>query len=341
MSSPAATHRGPVLVDVTHGLDAGREALEGACLASLELDLPLSILGDEPTLTAALQDIPHDAEHLRVIHTPDTSPGAGLPAALRRAAERPGASVITAAPRADVLREARAALPTLPGITHPALAAVYPTARLRGERNDPFALLLDVGAHAQSDAHVLQRHALMGAIYARLIADNERPRVALLANDASGDNVPQRLREAAHHIDAQAGDRYLFTGLTDGSRVLLGDADVIVSDGYSGELLIRTIEGFAATAEQLLARAGRRFRWRMGVSMLGGGIEALRELTDWQNYGGAPLLGLTRPIVTLQTGARRRAFLNAARLVAKIERLGVMQEIADALAESPEPAEQR
>ncbi|TVR02962.1 MAG: phosphate acyltransferase PlsX [Deltaproteobacteria bacterium] len=335
MRSAAEHTRTTILVDVTHGLDAGHEALEGAALASLNLDTPLCVVGDEPRITRALQEIPHDAELLRVIHAEDAEHGGGLRTTLEHAAALPCSTVVTAAARYRVLQDARDILPLLPGVTRPALAAVYPTVRLRGERDDPFALLLDVGAQLDSTAPVLLEHAILGAVYARLISENETPRVALLANTSQEDAIPPRLAEAAALLAEAAGERFTFAGLTDGSRILLGDADVVVSDGYSGELLIRTIEGFAATAEQLLARAGKRFRWRMGVSMLGGGIEALRELTDWQNYGGAPLLGLARPVITLQSGARRRAFVNAARLAAKIDRLDVQRALDDATRDTP------
>lgn len=329
-----------LLVDVTHGREEGRAALEGAAEASLLLGMPLAVVGDEHVITDALQELPHDAELLRVIDAPAAEEGAapdegsGLLRALRIAGTVEGAIAVTAAPRARVIAHARREIELLPGVERPAMAAVYPTLRPQGDRQDPFGLLLDVGANRTCDPEDLRRFAVMGACYARIIRQTEEPRVALLANSRDPDGVPDSIRVAHVYLERAAAG-FTYVGLQNPSRVILGEAEVLVCDGYSGELVIRALEGLALTAEELIAQAGTRLRWKMGVSMLGAGIDTLREFTDWDNYGGSPVLGLRRPVIVVQPNAGRPGFVNACRLAARIHREDVWTRIRRSLETYP------
>jgi glycerol-3-phosphate acyltransferase PlsX len=144
--------------------------------------------------------------------------------------------------------------------------------------------------------------------------------------------APPRVRDA-HRRLLQSTPGFEYVGCLRADHVTSGDADVIVTDGFTGDVLLRTLEGVAATGEALIKRAAERFQWRLGVQMLGDGIAAIREFTDWENYGGAPLLGLDRAVIVTQANSGRRAFVNAIRLGAKIDRLQVLQAVAAGVAE--------
>jgi glycerol-3-phosphate acyltransferase PlsX len=333
-----------IVIDTGGGREGGLEALEAAALASLDRDHQITVVGDESSVTAALQRIAHDAEHLRVAHAPDRvdlerSPQEALAAAPRTSiavglellVRDPKAIFVSAGAPGLLVAAATRALGRLPDAGRVALAAVYPTLRPHGPASDPFALLLDVGATVQSSADDLVCFAAMGAAYAAKISRIDRPRVALLSNGAAGFSAPPRVRDAHRRLlAAPAGFEYV--GCIRADHVTSGDADVIVTDGFTGDVLLRTLEGVAATGESLIKRAAERFQWRLGVQMLANGIAAIREFTDWENYGGAPLLGLDRAVIVAQANSGRRAFLNAIRLGAKIDRLQVLDAVAAGVA---------
>ncbi len=332
-----------IVIDTCAGEDQGREALAAAAIASLDLDVQMVVVGDEDEITSALDGLAHDAERLRVVHAADPLPENVDPRDIRQAAPRssiavgleltardPDAIFVSAGQPAAIVSLALQTLGRLPGVDRAALAAVYPTLRHRGPNDDPFALLLDVGATIECTSEHLLRFAAMGAAYASKISSVERPRVGLLANGNNPANAPLRVREAHHSLRGRDLP-FEYIGLMRGDQVTHGEADVIVTDGFSGDVLVRTLEGVAATADALIRRAEARFKWRLGVQMLGGGIAKLREFTDWENYGGAPLLGLDRPVIVTQANSGSRAFVNAIRLGAKMQRLGVISAVAEAV----------
>lgn len=324
------------------------EAVEAAGIASLDLGVDVIAVGDESDITATLRTVAHDAERLRVMHAPDRlapdlpsreamerAPRSSVRVALELLARTPGAAFVSSGRPGVVVRESLAHLRALAGCHRPALAAVYPTYRTRGQVNDPFALLLDVGATFEADANELVAFARMGATYARLISLNDRPRVGLLSSTHSIDSAPERIRLADNVL--RSDSRFDYIGTLRADQFTLGAADVVVTDGFTGDVLLRAVEGAAATAELLAERARDRWLGRVGMSLLGGGIRVLREIASWENYGGAPLLGVDRTVILTQASASRRAFVNAIRLAAKIERRGVLDAMELSLA-APEAA---
>lgn len=333
-----------IVLDTCAGRDGGREALEAAAIASLQLDHQITVVGDESSITGALQKIAHDAEHLRVAHARDRcepdldarellqrAPRNSVVVGLELVARDPSAVFVSAGPPGLIVRAAQQILGRIESARHAALAAVYPTLRPHGPVSDPFALLLDVGATVQCDADDLVAFAAMGAAYAGKISRIDRPRVALLSNGSGVAGAPVRVRDAHHRLLA-APAAFEYVGCLRADHVTSGDADVVVTDGFSGDVLLRTLEGVAATGESLLSRAAEKLQWRVGVQMLSDGIKAVREFTDWQNYGGAPLLGVDRAVVVAQADSGRRAFLNAIRLGVKIDRLQVIAAVAAGVA---------
>jgi len=337
-----------IVIDICAGDDAGLEALAAAAIASLDLDVQMVVVGDEALIMPALAGLAHDAETLRVVHAPEPLPTDVEPHRLRAAAPRssiavgleltardPDAIFVSSGPSSAIVAIAQDTLGRLPAVQRAALAAVYPTLRHRGPNDDPFALLLDVGATIDCTGEHLLSFAAMGAAYASKITGVERPRIGLLANSSTASAVsaaPRRVRDAHARLEGRGDLSFEYIGLLCGDQVTLGDADVIVTDGFSGDVLVRALGGIAATADALIQRAEARFKWRLGVQMLGRGIAKLREFTDWENYGGAPLLGLDRPVIVTQPNSKRRAFVNAIRLGAKMQRLEVIDAVASSVA---------
>ncbi|MFT6397178.1 MAG: glycerol-3-phosphate acyltransferase PlsX [Bradymonadia bacterium] len=309
-----------VVVDATAGADDGHAALLAAATASLDLDLYVVVVGDETDTTEALSRIAHDAEKLRVIHASVDDPSAAIETGIAFVGRTPNACFISAGDAPTIVRSAQRSLRAL--VERSALAAVLPTLQHRGEHDDPLALLLDVGTSARASADDLVQFAIMGATYERLISKNDVPKVGLLSHSRHDDGATPEVMEASRRLRARTSD-FEYVGLVRANEITLGHVDVIVCEGLAGNIVIRTLEGVAATGEALLAQAKKRFMGRVGVSMLGGGIQRLRALATWENYGGAPLLGFDRTVIVTHAEAGENALLNAIRLAAKVERLGV------------------
>jgi glycerol-3-phosphate acyltransferase PlsX len=327
-----------VFIDVALTAPSGPETLAAVAAASLAVEARLAVVGDESELTDALAGLAHDAERLVVLHAPGCDGAASAEAAAANALQMAclwarasdGSQVTTASSRL-VRRAAAETLVRLPGVAQPALAAVCPTLRHRGDREDPFALLLDVGASLEASAADLVAFALLGAAYARRISANARPRIALLSRHGGLEEAPERVVAAQALLERARGEFELLPPIS-ADRVSAGDADVVVCDGLSGNILLRGLEGAVHSAEALLARAAERFRWRLGMSMLGSGISRLREVADWESYGGAPLLGYETLLIRTARGHGPRPIVNAVRLAMKAHRLDLVRELRAAVA---------
>ena len=218
----------------------------------------------------------------------------------------------------------------LPGVRRAALAAVYPTEMRRGEKDDPFSLILDVGATLDVSAEDLVGFALMGSAYASRVSRNERPRVALLSNGSEAGKGPPSIVEA-HRLLADSPE-INFVGNVEGVDIPRGTADVVVCSGFVGNVVLKMLEGVSETIVRLAGYAYKeRLVWRAGLMMLSGGISRLKEVTDWEQYGGAPLLGLDRLFIKAHGRSKARAITNACKVAAKAVGSDVQGEIERAM----------
>lgn len=316
------------------------EIVRGA--AQLTLDTPhihALLVGDRALIDKALHEVRHNAERVAVHHAPDfvamhEKPNAGLEV-------KPNASVIVAArlvkegeadamvsagnTGAGVLACART-FALIPGVRRAALATVYPTAVGRGAKNDPFSLILDVGATVDASAEDLVAFAVMGSAYARIISKNEAPTVALLSNGTEAQKGPARVVEANAKLQTLPGLRFI--GNVEGVDIPKGTADVIVCDGFVGNVCLKMLEGVSETVIELARYAYKeKLLWRAGLAMLSSGIERIKEVTDWEQYGGAPILGFDRLFIKAHGRSKARAISNAGKVAAR----AVSHDLANAI----------
>jgi glycerol-3-phosphate acyltransferase PlsX len=306
-----------VAVDAMGGEQAPDEIVRGVANLSLEAEkLQLMLVGDERQITNLLERLPHNPESIEVLHAGGSLPRTSVFTAVRLCAERQVDAVVSAGAIGDVLAACHEHLQLLPGVTAPALAAVYPTALLRGRNADPFSLILDVGATLDPTADQLCTFAALGAVYARAISRNPRPRVALLSIDKD----PSRSLPAisAAHATLHATPGIDFVGNVEAVDIPKGEADVIVCGGFVGNVVIAMLDGVNELVVDL-AKYGQKQRllWRAGLAMLSGGVNQLKQLTDWEQYGGAPLLGYDRLLLRAHPRSGARAIQNACRVAAK------------------------
>ena len=218
----------------------------------------------------------------------------------------------------------------LPGIRRAALASVYPTASTRGPKSDPFALILDVGATLTAEADDLVGFAIMGAAYSRVISEHRNPRVSLLSNGAEATKGTPAIIQANTKLCA---GKLNFIGNIEGLDIPKGTTDVVVCDGFLGNVVLKMLEGIGEVLNDLTKQASNTsIQWRIGLSMLGDGMKQLKSLTDWNAYGGAPLLGLDQVIIKAHGRSHARAVRNAIKVAAKAVRGGLVLHIREGLA---------
>ncbi len=329
-----------IAFDVMGGDHGPLEIVRGA--AQLTLDTPhihAVLVGDRGLIDQALTQVRHHAERVAVHHAPEfvsmhEKPKAALD-------ERPNASVLVAArlvrdgeadamvsagnTGAGVMACART-FTLIPGVRRAALATVYPTAVGRGEKNDPFSLILDVGATVDASADDLVAFAVMGSAYARIISKNENPTVALLSNGTEAMKGPARVVEAHQKLQHIPGLRFI--GNVEGVDIPKGTADVVVCDGFVGNVCLKMLEGVSETVIELARYAYKeKLLWRAGLAMLSSGIERIKEVTDWEQYGGAPILGFDRLFIKAHGRSKSRAITNAGKVAAR----AVSKDLANAI----------
>lgn len=319
-----------VAVDAMGGDNGLVAVVEGVAALSRE-DRPVQVLlvGDQAQISAALAQHRYDPSWIQVVHAEGA---VAMQDDAREALERqPDNSVLTAARlvkqgEADALVSAGHTGATilassqlferLPGVRRAALAAVYPTEQRHGPRQDPFALMLDVGATLTATAEDLVGFAVMGAAYARIISDNDAPRVALLSNGAEPNRGTPAIVEA--HQILRGSSVLNFAGNVEGLDIPRGTVDVVVCEGFLGNVVLKMLEGVSEVVADLARDAyARKFLWKLGLTMLSQGIRQLRSMTDWKQYGGAPVLGFDHVVIKAHGRSNARAIRNAVKVAAK------------------------
>ncbi len=324
-----------IAVDAMGGDDAPRAIVEGAAQASLQSDTEIVLVGDEVRIRPLLREFAHG--RVEVVHTPsavpmgakpkdalDALPDASILVAARLVADPTGPqALVSAGNTGAVILAAARCFNRLPEVRRTALAAVIPTERRRGEKNDPFSLLLDAGATLRVGPQDLATFGLMGSVYAGIVSRNPRPKVALLSNGSEPNKGTEEI-VGAHEI-FRVMPSIDFIGNIEGLDIPKGRADVIVCDGFTGNITLKMVEGMTESVANLARYAyRRRLSWRLAMWLLSSGIRQLKDLTDWEQYGGAPVLGFDRLCIKAHGRSGPRAIRNAIRVAQRC----VLQDLA-------------
>lgn len=331
-----------IALDAMGGDNAPVEIVKGAAAVSVDTQIDVTLVGDEPRIQSILDRLQYRPERLQIRHTDQVigmaddpheavrnNPRASLLQAVQLVARGEADAVVTAGNTgAAVLACARHFRP-LPGIRRAALASVYPR-QTEYPGQDQLALLLDVGATIRCEATELVQFAIMGSAYARRISKVASPRVGLLNMGSEENKGGEILVEAYRRLSRLSGVN--FVGNIEGHELIKGKADVIVTDGLLGNVVLKLLEGIADILSDLVGAAAREsWRYRFGLRVLESGVERLRSLTDYTAYGGAPILGFEHLLIKAHGRSEARAISNAIKVAAKAVRDGVVAEIRAAL----------
>jgi glycerol-3-phosphate acyltransferase PlsX len=281
-----------------------------------------------------------------VVHTTATISGEDKPSqAIRRKGTSMGSAIaavkageaqaaLSAGNTGALMAIAKLSLRTMPGIDRPALAALLPTL------GDDDLVLLDLGANTECDARNLVQFAVMGAAYSRSVLGIARPRVRLLNIGTEELKGTDELKDAAAMLRAAEHLHLSFDGFIEGDRLGRGEADVIVTDGFSGNIALKTAEGTARFVTDLLRRAfTSSIRSKAGFLLSRPALHLLKVHLDPNNHNGAVFLGLNGLVVKSHGGADARGVANAIGVAAKMIAAEITRKISEDLAAvRPAPA---
>lgn len=331
-----------IAVDAMGGDEGVRVMVEGAALARRRHDrFKFLLVGDEERIKRALENHPNLRGASEILHSADVVSGDEKPTqALRRARTTSMGMAINAVKQGHagaavsggntgaLMAMAKLALRTMPGIDRPALAALMPTL------GDSDLVMLDLGANTDCDARNLVQFAIMGAAYSRIVTGREAPRVRLLNIGTEDNKGTEQLQEAAARLREATGLALQFEGFVEANGLSRGDVDVVVTDGFSGNIALKAVEGTARFVADLLRRSFQSsLRSKFGFLVSRPATELLRHHLDPNNHNGAVFLGLNGVVVKSHGSANAKGVANAVAVTARLLEASITERIAADLAE--------
>lgn len=307
-----------IAIDAMGGDNAPLSVVEGALLAAASCPAQLVLIGDEPAVRGLLCKGPGLPPGTEIVHAPlvvsmdEFGPTAirkkreaSITVAMRLLAEGEVDSVVSAGNTSAVVAAAKHFVGLLPGLKRPALAVSFPT-------GDGRPILLDAGAHPESGALHLAQSAVLAHLYLRISRGIERPAVCLL-NIGSEPVKGTRTVQRAYALIKRSGLNFI--GNLEPNELFEGKADAVICDGFVGNIVMKMYEGFA---EWVMGTLGARIG--QDRAALGGLFDDFQKSLAYQYIGGAPLLGVKKPVVVAHGRSGPSAVSNAIGLAFRITR---------------------
>ncbi len=317
---------------------APRPEIEGAIQAARHLGARVLLVGPEEQLNAELKRyrwitrLPIEVVHASEVITMEDKAAqavrskrqSSIHVGIRLVREGRAAGFVTAGNTGAAMAAAKMILGALPGVDRPALAAVFPTAIRTG------AMLLDVGANVDCDPHNLEQFAVMGEVYFRSVFGTRRPKVGLLSIGEEETKGNQLTREAFQLLKQLPMN---FVGNVEGRDLYNGEVDVIVTDGFVGNVALKTSEGVVNLVRAALKEALKETITRqVGYLLSRSAFIDFKKRLDHTEYGGAPLLGVKGVCIITHGSSNANAIKNAIRVAAEFAESKANEEIEKGLA---------
>jgi phosphate acyltransferase len=329
-----------IAVDAMGGDDAPRPEVEGSILAAREWGLRILLVGQPAELRRELARHPHRGLDIEIVPASEVISMTDSPSQAFRKKKDSSAHVaahlvknakadgwFSAGNTGAMMTVARFVLGTLPSVQRPALAAPLPTTK------GGVAVVVDVGANVDSKVAHLVQFAVMGEIYYRVIFGTPRPRVALLSIGEESSKGNELTREAYPRLKALPLN---FVGNVEGREIFSGNVEVVVCDGFVGNVALKVTEGVAQHIGVLLKKALKStVAAQVGYIISRGAYQEFRKSIDYTEYGGAPLLGVRGITVIGHGSANTNAIKHGVRVAAELVKACVNEKIEQELAALP------
>ena len=337
-----------IAVDAMGSDRAPKPEVEGAILACRHHDVHVLLVGREPEIREELEreiakhptvrnlpiEIVHATEVIGMSEKAATAVrskrDSSMRVGLRLCREGRAAGFVTAGNTGAAMATAKMVLGALPGVDRPALAAVFPTSVGKA------AILLDVGANVDCKPQNLEQFAVMGEIYSRSIFGTAKPRVGLLSIGEEEGKGNELTREAYHLLRQLPLN---FAGNVEGRDLYSGQVDVIVCDGFIGNVALKVSEGLVSTVRYLLKESLKStISSQVGFLLSRRAFEDFKKRLDYAEYGGAPLLGLKGVCIVGHGSSNSTAMKNAIRVAAQFAETRINDKIEKGLnSQRPRP----
>jgi len=312
--------------------------IEGAIQAARHYDVRVLLVGPKTTLEAELARYPaisglpieivHASEVIRMddkaVQAVRSKRDSSMRVGLRLVRDRRAVGFVTAGNTGAAMATAKMVLGAIPGVDRPALAAVFPTA------TGTVASLLDVGANVDCKPHNLEQFAVMGDIYFRTMFGTRRPRVGLLSigeEEGKGNDLTRESFQLLRQLPLN------FVGNVEGRDLYNGRVDVIVADGFVGNVALKISEGLANLVRYTLKESLKATITRqVGYLLSRSAFADFKKRLDHTEYGGAPLLGVKGVCFITHGSSNANAIKNAIRVAAEFAQSGINEKIEKELA---------
>lgn len=321
-----------IAIDAMGGDHAPRAEVEGAILAAREFGLRILLVGMEAALKQELSRHGHRGLPIEIVGateiiTMSDSPSqafrrkkeSSMHVAARLVRDGKAEAMVSAGNTGAAMTVARFVLGTLPSVDRPALAAAFPNMK------DKVSVILDVGANVDSKPEQIRQFAVMGEIYFRAIWGVKRPRVALLSIGEEEMKGNELTREASNLLRQSSLN---FVGNVEGRDVFRGNVDVIVCDGFIGNVALKISEGLVEHVQGMLKKAIKSsLKSQIGYALSKRAFDDFRKRTDSSETGGAPLLGVRGITIIAHGRSNPNAIKNAIRVAGELCRARVNEKI--------------
>ncbi|HEY6487538.1 MAG: phosphate acyltransferase PlsX [Terracidiphilus sp.] len=331
-----------IALDAMGADNAPEPEIRGAILACRTLPVRVHLIGPEPALRDLLdeylenEDLPivihHASERIgmdeKAAHAVRTKRDSSMRVGLKLVREHKVAGFVTAGNTGAAMATAKMVLGTLPGVDRPALATPMPSAT-----GNP-CVLLDVGANVDCKAYNLEQFAVMGEMYARSVLKIAQPRVGLLSIGEEETKGNDLTREAFPLLKALP---IKFIGNVEGRDIFSGQADVIVCDGFVGNVALKTSEGVGRFVRDALRQSlTQTVTAQVGALLSRRAFNDFRRRLDYREYGGAQLLGVRGVCIIGHGSSNDRAIFNGIRVAHEFARAGTNEKIEREFASRPQ-----
>ena len=308
-----------IAVDAFGGDNAPDEIVKGCIQAVSNIDCEIILVGDETILKNKLAQAGFTGDKITVRHASEVIDGEDSPVdavrhkrdssmvvALELCKNGEADAVVSAGNTGAYFAGAFRVLGRIKGIRRPALTAFMPTV------NNTKNVMLDVGANADCKPEILEQFAQMGSLYAEKILGIQNPKVYLV-NIGTEEHKGNELSQKAHAL-LKENKNINFCGNIESRELTAGFADVIVCDGFTGNIIIKAVEGTASALFGLIKNSFMKTAaTKLSAAIMKPHLKALKSMMDYSEYGGVPLLGIDGVVIKAHGSSDAKAFENAVR----------------------------
>jgi glycerol-3-phosphate acyltransferase PlsX len=326
-----------IAVDAMGGDHAPQINVDGAIAAAREFDIPTILVGPAKLLEDLLSDSGYSGGNIEIVDAPEVismdDPATAAIRKKRNSSIRVAANcvrdgraqgLVSAGHTGAAMVSAKMVIGTIEGVDRPALATILPN--LSGH-----CLLLDVGANPDAKTQHFKEFAVMGSLYAQLAFGKKQPSIGLMSIGEEDSKGTDRTKEAFKTLKETGLN---FVGNVEGRDVFNGSVDVIVTDGFTGNVILKVSEALAEMVENLLREEIKKtLKASVGFLLSRSAFRSFKSRLDYSEYGGAPLLGLKGCVIICHGRSTAKAIKNAIRFAAEFSRQGLAEKIQSSIAD--------